>query len=210
MQFITVSPPTPPTPEPPVLSRYQQIANELFSDLQTLRGKLPELEAAHPETKKFVDAMRIIPRDFVDTMVGQVQQIPEYQSANRLDVQNALNSLQLVDGLRPFIDALRTLLTVFENTVDVNYARVANSALQMYQIAKGLARDLNSPHIAMSVKILSEALGRAGGHRQSKTDSTNTGTIPPAIPAVPAPAHTATMLVDDGIVITGKVSKMEH
>ena len=44
-------------------------------------------------------------------MVGQVQQVPEYQSANRLDVQNALNSLQLVDGFRPFIDALRTLLT---------------------------------------------------------------------------------------------------
>ena len=208
MQFITVTPPTPPTPEPPTLTRYQQLANELFGDLQTLRGKLPELEAPHPETKKFVDAMRIIPRSFVDTMVGQVQQIPEYQSASRLDVLNSLSSLQLVDGLGPFIDAVRTFLTVLENTVDVNYARVANSALQMYQIAKGLARDLNAPHIATSVKILSEALGRKGiGAHRTSNQQPNTGSIPPSIPA---PAHTTTMLVDDGIVITGKVSKMEH
>jgi hypothetical protein len=208
MQFITVSPPTPITPEPPVLTRYQQIATELFGDLQTIRGKLPELEAPHPETKAFVDSMRRIPRSFVDTMVGQVQQVPEYQSANRLDVQNALSSLQLVDGLRPFVDALRTLLTVVENTVDVNYARVANSALELYQIAKGLARGLNSPHIATSVEILSEALGRKGigGHPAPKQQP-NTGSIPPSFPA---PAHTTTMLVDDGIVITGKVSKMEH
>jgi hypothetical protein len=189
------------------LTRYQQIANELFADLQTIRGKLPELEAPHPETKTFVDAMRRIPRPFVDTMVGQVQQVPEYQSANRLDVQNALSSLQLVDGLRPFIDALRTLLTVVENTVDVNYARVANSALELYQIAKGLARGLNSPHIATSVEILSEALGRKGIGAHTPKPQPNTGSIPPSFPA---PAHMTTMLVDDGIVITGKVSKMEH
>jgi hypothetical protein len=203
MQFITVTPPTAPTPEPPTLTRYQQIATELYGDLQTIRGKLPELEAPHPETKKFVDAMRIIPRSFVDTMVGQVQQIPEYQSANRLDIQNAQNSLQLVDGLRPFSDALRTLLTVVDNTIDVNYARVANSALQVYQIAKGLARDLNAPHIATSVRILSEALGRAGGHRTPKPQ-TNTGTQPPT-----TPAKTAIDSFDD-IVITGKVSRLEH
>jgi len=203
MQFITVTPPTPPTPQPPTLTRYQQVADELFGDLQAIRGKLPELEAPHPETKKFVDAMRIIPRSFVDTMVGQVQQIPEYQSVNRLDIQNAQNSLQLVDGLRPFRDALRTLLTSVDNTIDVNYARVANSALQLYQVAKGLARDLNAPHIATSVKILSEKLGRAGGHRSSTTTKTTDGT-PPAIPA-----KTAIESFDD-VVITGKVSRMEH
>ena len=207
MQFITVTPPTPPTPDPPTLTRYQQLAAELFGDLQAIRGKLPELELPHPETKKFVDSMRGIPRSFVDTMVGQVQQIAEYQSVNRLDVQNAQSSLQLVDGLRPFSDALRTLLTSVDHTIAVNYARVANSSLQMYQVAKGLARDVDAPHIATSVKILSEKLGRLGGHRQSKTDTgTNTGTVPPA----PTPTHTTTMLVDDGIVITGKVEKMEH
>lgn len=210
MQFITVTPPNSPTPAPPVLTRYQQLANELFADLQTIRGKVPELEAPHPETKQFVDTMRGVPRSFVDTVVGQVQQIPEYQAANRLDVPNALSSLQLVDGFRPFIDALRTLLTVFENTADVNYARVANSALQVYQIAKGLARDLNSPHIATSVEILREALGRKGiGGQRTPKQQQNTGSIPPSLPA-PAPDHVTTMVLDDGIVITGKVSKMEH
>ena len=208
MQFITVSPPTPMTPTPPVLTRYQQLANEVFADLQAIRAKLPELEIVHPETSKFVSTMRSVPRAFVDTMVGQVQQIPEYQAVNRLDIQNAQNSLQLVDGLQPFTDALRTLLTSVDHTIGVNYARVANSSLQMYQVAKGLARDLEAPHVAASVKILREKLGRTVGKRASKTDTTtNTGTIPPA---VPTPTHTTTMLVDDGIVITGKVSKMEH
>ena len=184
MQLLTVTPPTTPPPEPPTLTRYQQIATELFGDLQTIRGKLPELEAPHPETKKFVDAMRSVPRDFIDTMVGQVQQIPEYQAANRLDVQNAQNSLQLVDGLRPFSDALRTLLSAVDHTIDVNYARVANSSLQVYQIAKGFARDLNAPHIATSVQILRDALGRKGigGHRTPKPQP-NTGSVPPTIPA---------------------------
>jgi hypothetical protein len=203
MQFITVTPPTPTTPDPPTLTRYQQVATELFGDLQAMRGRLPELELPHPETKKFVDAMRIIPRSFVDTMVGQVQQIAEFQSVNRLDVQNSQNSLQLVDGLRPFRDALRTLLTSVDHTIDVNYARVANSSLQMYQVAKGLARDVNAPHVATSVKILSERLGRTRGRR---TPNTQTNETPPA---VPTPTHTTTMILDDGIVITGKVSKMD-
>jgi hypothetical protein len=208
MQFITVTPPTPTTPDPPILTRYQQVANEVFADLQAIRAKIPELELPHPETNKFVSTMRRVPRSFIDTMVGQVQQIPEYQAVNRLDIQNAQNSMQLVDGLQPFSDALRTLLTSVDHTIGVNYARVANSSLQMYQVAKGLARDLNAPHVATSVKILGEKLGRLGGHRQSKTDTgTNTGTVPPA---VPTPTHTTTMLVDDGIVITGKVSKMDH
>ena len=207
MQFITVTPPTPTTPDPPVLTRYQQIANEVFADLQAIRGKIPELELPNPETRKFVRSMRSVPRAFMDTTVGQVQQIPEYQAVNRLDIPNSQNSLQLIDGLGPLSDALRTLLTSVDHTIDVHYARVANSSLQMYQIAKGLARDFNAPHIATSAKILGEKLGRHIGHRQSKTDTgTNTGTIPPA----PTPTHTTTMILDDGIVITGKVSKMDH
>jgi hypothetical protein len=208
MQFITVTPPTPVTPDPPVLTRYQQVANEVFADLQAIRAKIPELELPTPETRKFVRAMHSVPRAFMDSAVGQVQQIPEYQAVNRLDIQNAQNSLQLIDGLGPLSDALRTLLTSVDHTIDVHYARVANSSLQMYQIAKGLARDFNASHIGTSVKILGEKLGRLGGHRQSKTDTgTNTGTVPPA---VPTPTHTTTMLIDDGIVITGKVSKMDH
>src|ERR1051326_2014349 len=117
MQFITVTPPTPITQVPPTLTRYQQIATELFADLQTIRGKLPELEAPHPETTRSVTSTRRGPRAVVDTMVGQVQQIPEYQSANRLDVPNSQNSLQLVDGIRPFADAPRVLLSAGDKTV---------------------------------------------------------------------------------------------
>jgi hypothetical protein len=202
MQFITVTPPTPTPPDPPILTKYQQIANEAFQDLQAIRAKIPELELPNPETRKFVKAMRSVPRPFLDSMVGQVQQIPEFQAVNRLDVQNAQNSLQLIDGLTPFRDALRTLLVSVNHTVDVHYARVANSSLQVFQVAKGLARDLNAPHIATSVKILSEKLGRAGGHRTPKTPTT--GSTPPAIPV-----KTAIESFDD-VVITGKVSRMEH
>ena len=214
MQFITVSPPNPTPQNPPVLTPYQQIANEVIADLQGIRAKIPELELPNPETQKFVRAMRGVPRPFMDSMVGQVQQIPEYQAVNRLDIPNSQNSLQLIDGLTPLSDALRTLQTSVDHTIGVHYARVANSSLQMLQIARGLARDFNAPHIATSVKILREKLGRAGGHRKPQQQP-NTGSIPPSVPVpvpapVPAPAHTTTMLVDDGIVITGKVSKMEH
>jgi hypothetical protein len=202
MQFITVTPPTPIPQDPPILTKYQQVANEVFQDLQGIRAKIPELELPNPESRKFVKAMRSVPRPFLDSMVGQVQQIPEFQAVNRLDVQNAQNSLQLIDGLTPFRDALRTLLVSVNHTVDVHYARVANSSLQVFQVAKGLARDLNAPHIATSVKILSEKLGRAGGHRTPKTQTTD-GT-PPAIPAK------TTIESFDDVVITGKVSRMEH
>ncbi len=206
MQFITTTPPTMSPTDPPTLTRYQQVANEAFQDLQGIRAKIPELELPNPETRKFVRAMRSVPRPFMDSTVGQVQQIPEYQAVNRLDVQNSQNSLQLIDGLTPLSDALRTLLTSVDHTIDVHYARVANSSLQVFQIAKGLARDFNAPHIATSVKILSEKLGRTRGKRAPKNDNTGSNPITP----VPAPAHTTTLLVDDGIVITGKVSKMEH
>jgi len=126
MQFITVTPPTPIPQDPPILTKYQQVANEVFQDLQGIRAKIPELELPNPESRKFVKAMRSVPRPFLDSMVGQVQQIPEFQSVNRLDVQNAQNSLQLIDGLTPFRDALRTLLVSVNHTVDVHYARVAN------------------------------------------------------------------------------------
>lgn len=205
MQFITVTPPTSPPQDPPTLTRYQQAANDAFQDLQGIKAKIPELELPNPETVKFVRAMRSVPRPFMDSMVGQVQQIPEYQAVNRLDVPNAQNSLQLIDGLTPLSDALRTMLTSVDHTIGVHYARVANSSLQMYQIAKGLARDLNSPHIATSVKILGEKLGRSGGRRPAKSDNPGTNPSP-----APPPNHTATLVIDDGIVITGKVSKMEH
>lgn len=184
MSIKTVNPavsPNPPDPPPP-LTRFQTIANTGITGLDAIRTQLPELESPHPDTLKFAQTMKGFSREFLDTSFDLVQQTPAYQSLGRFDVALVQNQLAISDGLRPYSAALKQLAVAVDFTIDINFARAMNQALQILQISQGLARDpVLGAALTAGVKLMQDALGRAGIRRASKTNTQE----PPAAPAVP-------------------------
>jgi hypothetical protein len=184
MSIKTVNPavsPNPPDPPPP-LTRFQTIANTGIAGLDAIRAQLPELESPHPDTLKFAQTMKGFPRDFVDISFDLVQQTPAYQALGRFDVALVQNQLAIGDGLRPFSAAMKQMSAAIDFTIDINFARAMNQALQILQISRGLARDPGlGAALTAGVKLMEDALGRAGIRRAAK----NNAQEPPAAPATP-------------------------
>jgi len=188
MSIKTVNPavsPTQPDPPPPP-TRFQTVASTGIAGLDAIRAQLPELESPHPDTLKFAQTMKGFQRDFLDTAFDLVQQTPAYQSVGRFDVALVQNQLAISDGLRSFSAALKQMSVAVDFTIDINFARAMNQALQILQISQSLARDpVLGAALTAGVKLMQDALGRVGVRRASKT-KTEEPPAPPAIPPVNA------------------------
>ena len=184
MSIKTVNPavsPNPPDPPPP-LTRFQTIANTGIAGLDAIRTQLPELESPHPDTLKFTQTMKGFSRDFLDVSVAVVQQTPAYQALGRLDVALVQNQLAISDGLRPLSAAMKQMSAAIDFTIDINFARAMNQALQILQISQGLARDpALGAALTAGIKLMQDAIGRAGIRRAAKNNTQE----PPAAPATP-------------------------
>jgi hypothetical protein len=166
----------------PTLTHYQQLAAEFCKQLDEIAATIPKLELTHASTAKFVRSHLNIPTEFLATAIAVVDQVPELLNANRLDITAARDTLQFIEAFRPVADKVVSVAKSLTDTMAARKATLAADALQVYSIAKGLARDPNSAHIAAMVSNLKRDLGRRG-----RTKGTpNAAKIPPPILPLPA------------------------
>jgi hypothetical protein len=162
----TTPPPAPGIPTPTV-THYQQVAAEFMSALDEIAQSIPRLEDIHVSTATLVRSRLNVPPEFLATVTAAVEQVPELQAINKLDVNAAHDTLQFLEAFRPVHDKVDAFLKNLKHTLDSRQAKLATDSLVTYDVAQGLARDPKSTTIAALVAIMRRALGRRGRPRKS-------------------------------------------
>jgi len=156
------TPPDPAGTPSPTLTHYQQLADQFSKALDDIVAIIPKLESTHIATANFVRSHLNVPTEFLATAIAAVEQVPELQSVNKLDVAAARDTLQFIEAFRPVQDKVTAFASSLKFTMSSRKATLAADALQVYSIIKGLARDPGSAGIASFVANLKRDLGRRG------------------------------------------------
>ena len=177
---------TPPLPPSPTTTRYQQLADEFSRELDNLATIIPKLAVSHISTANFVRAHLNVSIDFLATAIAAVEQVPALQAVEKLDVVAARDTLQFIEAFRPVLDKVTAFTKSLKFTLDSRKATLAADALQIYDIAKGVARDPGSANVASLVSNMKRDLGRRGRGRNLKAlKKPDVLTSPPPAPTTP-------------------------
>lgn len=177
-------PPPGEQPLSPTVTHYQQLASEFMAALDDIANIIPKLEAAHVSTANFVRSHLNVPMEFLATATASVEQTAELQAVKKLDVTSARDTLQFIDAFRPVLDKVIVFAKNLQFTLNSRKASLSSEALQIYVIAKGLARDPKSASVASLVANMKRDLGRRGP--KTSVAALRKATTSPGI-GVPAP-----------------------
>jgi hypothetical protein len=166
--------PAPDIPTPTV-THWEQIIANLSANIDAIEAQFPDFALPHPNTVNFVRRHQNIPLKAVATCTTGVAQIPALQATGKFDVQKNKDNLQFLDATDAFVDQVVRFATGLVYTRGTKRAESTADMLQMYAIAKGMARDSNSPEIAAFVGLLQRDIGRVRPKTRSKPS-----TPPPA------------------------------
>ena len=133
-----------------------------MSALDEISRIIPKLEAIHVSTATLVRSRLNVPNEFLATVTAAVEQVPELQAIQKLDVNAARDTLQFLEAFRPVRDKVDAFAKNLKYTMDSRKAKLATDSLLTYDVAKGLARDPNSATIASLVANMKRDLGRRG------------------------------------------------
>lgn len=186
-EAAAVEPPTgaPPTDTvTPTITHYQQVAAEFMAALDEIAKIIPKLEAVHVSTANLVRSRLNVPNEFLATVTAAVEQTPELQAVNKLSVNEARDTLQFLEAFRPVRDKVDAFAKNLKHTMDSRKATLATQSLQVYDIAKGVARDPNSATVAALVANMKRDLGRRG---RPKTPQALKKVVPTPGIGVPTP-----------------------
>lgn len=177
---------TDPTPTPtPTVTFYQKLADDFSKALDEITAIIPKLEITHPATANFVRSHLNVPTEFLATAIAAVEQTPELQGTGKLDVAAARDTLQFIDAFRPIQDKVTAFANSLKFTMASRKASLAADALQIYSIAKGIARDPGAAAVASLVSNLKRDLGRRGRPKGSVATA-KPGPLPPTTPVTTA------------------------
>jgi hypothetical protein len=177
---------TPETTLTPTITHYQQLADAFMKDLDEIATTIPKLEASHVSTANFVRSHLNVSNDFLATAIAAVEQTPALQGVNKLDVLAARDTLQFIEAFRPVLDKVSAFASSLKFTIASRNASLAADALQIYDIAKGVARDPGSAAVASLVANMKRDLGRRGPAKGTIAARKAAAALSPA--ATPAPA----------------------
>jgi len=167
----TAVPPAGETPDPtapsPTITRYQQLADDFSRALDEIVVIIPKLEITHPATADFVRSHTNVPTQFLATAIAAVEQAPQLQNLNKLEVVAARDTLQFIEAFRPVLDKVTAFADSLKFTMASRKALLTADALQIYDIAKGIARDPGAAHVASLVRNLKRDLGPRGRSKSS-------------------------------------------
>lgn len=153
----TTAPPAIPSP---TLTRYQQVAGNLSKAIDEAAQLIPDFQIAHPSKKNFIRVHAGVPIPFLATTVVAVDDRPELSVLNKLDANEGRDTIQFLEAFRSAQDKVDAFSNNLKFTMGLKKANFAERALQVYVIAKGLARDPNGAAVAAHVANMKRDLGR--------------------------------------------------
>jgi hypothetical protein len=163
-----VDAPQVPAQQTPTVTFYQQVAERFMKSFDESVQIIPKLEGSHVSTATFVRSHLNVPVAFLATTISSVEQHETLQVVQKLDPITARDTLQYIEAFRPVLDKATAFERNLAFTLNSLKALLVADALQIYDVAKGLARDPASADMAAHVANMKRDLGRRGRPRLKK------------------------------------------
>lgn len=155
---------------PVTTTEYQRLADEITQDLAAVAEKIKRLERETPQlTENFIRAYVNVPIPFLWTAVSIVGQEPDLQAVRKLDPNQGHDTLQFLDAFRHVHDDVTALGRILKKILISRKAALAASALQMYAVIRGMAR--NDWRMAQHARNLGRDLGPRGAKRKEAIEA---------------------------------------
>lgn len=148
-------------------TRYQEIAAQFMSGLDALTALLPKLEAEHGTTINTVKGHLTVPNVFLASTIAAVEQTPDLQAFQDLDVVAGHDVLQFIEAFRPVANKVNALGRSLEFTMDSRKSALVVNALRVYDLAKSVARNPRNAALGAHVKTMKRDLNRVGPKKAS-------------------------------------------
>lgn len=174
-----------PTPGTPTITAYQQLADAFMADLDQIAAIIPKLEVSHISTANFVRGHINVPIPFLATAISGVEQNAELQAVKKLDVVKGRDTLQFIEAFRPVLDKVVGFVADLQYTLNSRKASLTADALQIYDIAKGLARDPGSAALESFLNNLQRDLGHRGKPKRKAAPARKPAPAPTGAPPNP-------------------------
>ena len=146
-------------------TEYERLAEEINRDLAAAAEKIKRLKRETPQyTDNFIRAYVNVPIPFLWTAVSIVGWEPELQALRKLDPNEGLDTLQFLDAFRHVHDQINVVSRILKKILVSRKAHLAASALQMYAVIRGMAR--NDHRMAEYARNLGRDLGPRGAKRK--------------------------------------------
>jgi hypothetical protein len=147
----------------PTTTHYQQLATELMKALDQIAAIIPPTEPVQSSAMKAIRAHMIIPDEFCGTTLVSVEQLPELQVIECLDVIAGRDTLQFLDAFRPVEDKILAFGKTLHFALMVRKDLLVTQSLRTYDIAKGIARDNRTvaAHVANMKRDLARTVPKA-------------------------------------------------
>ncbi|MFL6244513.1 MAG: hypothetical protein ACJ74H_00695 [Thermoanaerobaculia bacterium] len=154
------------TPSTVTRTYYDILAAEIMEDLDKVAAKMPKLEARHRVSANAMRAHVNVPRAFLGTAIVTAEETPKIESAAKLVPAEGRDTLQFLDAFRVVDDKLAALRAELRLTMMSRKTTLALESLQVYALARGLARDERVTGVAAHVENLRRDLGKRGRPRK--------------------------------------------
>ncbi len=161
-QAITVTTEPPVSPITPTVTHYQKLAEDFVQALEQITTIIPQLQQAEAAVAKFTRGQLNVPAKFCIAAIAAVEQIPEVRALNILDPAAGRDTLQFLEAFQTVRDRAIQFANNLKFTFDSRKAGLNAKALQVYALAKTLARDKRNPqpHIEAHVENMKRDLAR--------------------------------------------------
>ena len=132
---------TPPDAGAPklTLTQYQQLADALSADLDSLATKMPTIDQTPEAIAPLLRSNRNVPTPAIGSAIAAVAETAELQGSNQLDVSVAREVMQFIEAFRPIETKLLGMANQLHVTMEAKRATVAAGARKVYKIAKSVS-----------------------------------------------------------------------
>jgi hypothetical protein len=150
---------------------HQRLADELSALFDQFVARLPYAET-NAEPAASVYGYLSIPEEFRHTAIATVAESEALQALQRLQVDRAREVQQFRDAFLPLARKMIAAGEALEFTIDVKMSRLNRGALQIYGVAKELARDQGDLEIWVAeMREHLKRRTRAGRRRASEPET---------------------------------------
>ncbi len=152
---------TAPAGPTPALNADEQLVANLNNAIDALVAQIPELQAAHSTTSKFVRTHLNVPLEFIAGAVAAVNNSPALQATNMFSADEGRAALQFIGAFQPLQEKVGLLAQNLQFTINERQANISVKASMLYGTAKQAARLPGNVNVEGHVKLLKEHLARA-------------------------------------------------